>query len=375
MMLKLQSSGRQVAHPALSLTMSTLQKGWSQLLPGHGLLEGRGKGESLPREGCRIRATTGLTMPKTWPQHRSSLPSTSCLQEMQERCTALHCPMSQGWTSLHPGHKTGRISACREGEHWHWNAAALGDLLVQLALLHQCGGPGAEGLQGLSGPMVALGCRGDSPCPLPGALLHNRHPKPTGPYTAPGEPLVFLHNSWQLRHVGNSSGPGDSQACQLGGKLWARWDTGSSLHQHAESQRSLEGKQLRGHQTASEPQSCLQSDPNILPKLCVTLAQAPATSFASSHSLHPAPCKLLHPVPPCLPGHVRLEEPCLLPHPWDTLLGLLSPCCPETTVSAPLLISAAFRRASHHPAAGPTRTRASHVPLDILAQLYSRSSC
>lgn len=76
-------------------------------------------------------------------------------------------------------------------------------------------------------------------------------------------------------------------------------------------------------------------------------------------------------------GHLGLEEePCLLAHRWGTLEGLLSPHHLETATSAALLlISAAFGRASRCPAAGATHTRASHVPLNILAQHYSRSSC
>ena len=107
-------------------------------------------------------------MTKTWPQRWSPLPSTSRLQEMQERCTALHCPMSQGGRPLHPAHRTGRISPCQDGERWHWDPAGVGDLLAQLALPHQRGGPGGEGLQGLSWPMVALGCcEGTAPVPFP----------------------------------------------------------------------------------------------------------------------------------------------------------------------------------------------------------------
>lgn len=185
---------------------------------------------------------------------------------------------------------------------------------------------------------------------------------------------MSLHNSWQGRHKGNSSSPGDLQACHVGGKLSAGQDTDSSLHQHAKSWTSLEGNSSKDeqHQDRSPVPSLT---PRSLPSLWVTLPKAAATFSASSHSLHPAPCKLLHPMPPQLPGHLGPEEPCLLPHRWGTLRGLLSPHRPETTASALLLISAAFRRASRCPATGATCTRASHVPLDIFDQHYSRSSC
>lgn len=256
-----------------------------------------------------------------------------------------------------------------------------GDFLVQLALAHRCGGLGGEGLQGLSLPTVALGCSGDTaPVPFPPSCpsLHccdKRHPKPTGPFAAPGEPLVSLHNSWQGRLKGNSSSPGDPQACQDGGKLSAGQDTGSSLHQRAKSWTNLEGNSSKDIKQPQNRSPVPSLTTRSLPRLWVTLPQAATTSPTSSHSLYPAPCKLPHPMPPQLPGHLGLEEPCLLPHCWGTLRGLLSSHHPETTASALLLISSAFGRASCCPAAGVTRTRASHVLLDIPAQHYSGSSC
>lgn len=317
------------------------------------------------------------------PGHDAVLhcPTSAIYKRCRKGAQPFTAPCPRGWRPLHPGHETGRISPCQEAEHWHWDPAGEGDFLVQLALAHRCGGLGGEGLQGLSLLTVALGCSGDTaPVPFPPGCpslycCDNRHPKPTGPFAAPGEPLVSLHNSWQGRLKGNSSSPGGPQACQDGGKLSAGQDTGSSLHQRAKSWTNLEGNSSKDIKQPQNRSPVPSLTTRSLPRLWVTLPHAATTSPTSSHSLYPAPCKLPHPMPPQLPGHLGLEEPCLLPHRWGTLRGLLSSHHPETTASALLLISSAFGRASCCPAAGATRTRASHVLLDIPAQHYSGSSC
>lgn len=216
------------------------------------------------------------------------------------------CPMSHVQRPVHPGtSQAGSHHAKRENVGTSGVGGERGGRdLPALALPHQRGSLEGEGLQGLSWPMGTLDCCEDTPS-HPGALHCTT--VTTGTPRPQGSPVVSLHKSWSGQHKGNTSSPGYPQACQAGGKLLAGQDTGSNPHQPAKRWASLEGNSSKG--CSLVPSLTTKS----LPRQCVTFSKWLPHPPPAAPSLHPAPCKLLHPMSPQPPGHLGPEEPLLPP--------------------------------------------------------------